>query len=55
MGRNFDDNYPGFQPKITHPKLVAMAIYVVKQACGNDKMACVYAIYCCEFFDDLLL
>ena len=23
-------------------KLEAMAIYVVKQACGNDKLACVY-------------
>ena len=25
-------------------KLVAMAIYLVKQACGNDKRACVYHI-----------
>ena len=25
-------------------KLEAMAIYLVKQACGNDKRACVYAI-----------
>ena len=24
-------------------KLEAMAIYLVKQACGNDKRACVYA------------
>ena len=23
-------------------KLEAMAIYLVKQACGNDKLACVY-------------
>ena len=25
-------------------KLEAMAIYLVKQACGNDKLACVYQI-----------
>ena len=26
-------------------KLEAMAIYLVKQACGNDKRACVYKIF----------
>ena len=25
-------------------KFEAMAIYIVKQACGNDKLACVYLL-----------
>ena len=29
-------------------KLEAMAIYLVKQACGNDKLACVLVITKCE-------
>ena len=31
-------------------KLEAMAIYLVKQACGNDKLACVYDL-CIEIKD----
>ena len=27
---------------MAHSKLEAMVIYLVKQACGNDKWACVY-------------